>query len=84
MSNIAPALRTTKTFEIKQIVLIALRGYQIIVSPLLHQLLGTKTACRSYPTCSEYAQQAIAKHGILEGSVLAMRRIINCQPFIKI
>lgn len=36
--------------------------------------------CRFYPTCSEYAAQAIQKHGILRGGGLALKRIAKCHP----
>ena len=37
--------------------------------------------CKFYPTCSEYAIQAIDKYGILKGSILSIKRIIRCNPF---
>lgn len=37
--------------------------------------------CRFYPTCSEYAVQAIEKHGVIKGVVLAAKRILKCHPF---
>lgn len=39
--------------------------------------------CKFYPTCSEYAAQAIEKRGVLKGSYLAMRRVLRCHPFSK-
>lgn len=39
--------------------------------------------CRFYPTCSEYAYQAIEKKGSLKGSILAAKRISRCHPFNK-
>jgi len=48
--------------------------YQRLISPLLPQ------SCRFYPSCSEYARQAILKHGLLKGSWLAMRRLARCHP----
>lgn len=41
----------------------------------------TPSACRFMPTCSEYAAQALAKHGAWKGSGLALRRICRCHPF---
>lgn len=41
----------------------------------------TPSACGFTPTCSEYAAQALAKHGALKGSALALRRICRCHPF---
>jgi hypothetical protein len=52
-----------------------LRGYKRIVSPLL------PPACRFHPTCSEYAAEAIDVHGALKGSVLAVGRIVRCNPW---
>jgi uncharacterized protein len=52
-----------------------LRGYQRWVSPLL----GAR--CKYYPSCSEYAVQAIGRYGILRGSVLATWRLVRCNPF---
>jgi uncharacterized protein len=37
-------------------------------------------SCRFYPTCSEYALEAIAKYGALKGLYLAVRRVIRCHP----
>lgn len=43
----------------------------------------TKRHCRFYPTCSEYAKQAIDKYGIIKGSFKAIKRIIRCNPLSK-
>jgi putative membrane protein insertion efficiency factor len=53
----------------------AIRVYQIALSPYF----GNQ--CRFYPTCSEYAKGAVAKHGALKGSWLAIRRIGRCHPY---
>jgi putative membrane protein insertion efficiency factor len=52
-----------------------LRVYQRTLSPLL----GPR--CKYYPSCSEYAVQAIGRYGILRGSVLATWRLLRCNPF---
>ena len=52
-----------------------IKGYQIFISPLFP---GT---CRFYPSCSNYAHEAISKYGILKGSFLATLRILKCHPF---
>ena len=52
-----------------------LRGYQLVVSPLVGP------ACRFAPTCSEYAREAIDVHGPGRGSWLAARRLCRCHPF---
>lgn len=61
----------------KHAVLAALRFYKRAVSPLL------PPACRYTPTCSEYAMEAVAKHGALRGSALAARRVLSCHPFAR-
>jgi len=43
--------------------------------------LGFPSACRFFPTCSEYTKQAINSHGIIRGSVLGLKRILKCHPF---
>ncbi len=51
-----------------------IRVYQAVASPLLGQ------RCRYYPSCSEYAAQAITKFGILRGLLLAGWRLLRCNP----
>lgn len=50
-------------------------GYRRYVSPLLGR------HCRFYPSCSQYAYQAIAKHGVARGGFLAVKRLAKCHPF---
>jgi len=57
--------------------------YQRCLSPLLHAAAGVTGACRFQPTCSEYAALAIANHGPLRGSWLALRRLLRCHPFSR-
>ena len=52
-----------------------LRVYKLVVSPLL------PSACRFYPTCSDYMKEAIEKHGVLKGAGLGLRRLARCHPF---
>jgi uncharacterized protein len=54
-----------------------IKGYQKLVSPLF------PPSCRFYPTCSEYAIQAIEKYGIFKGGTKAVWRILRCNPFNK-
>jgi uncharacterized protein len=49
--------------------------YQRAISP------GLPARCRYYPTCSEYAVQAIRRYGVLRGAVLAVWRILRCNPW---
>ena len=45
--------------------------------------LRNAPCCRFYPTCSQYALEAITKYGALKGGYLAVRRILRCHPFYK-
>lgn len=51
------------------------RGYQMFIGPLV------PASCRYYPTCSQYALEALERHGAWKGGVLAARRIGRCHPF---
>ena len=57
------------------ILIIPIKAYQILISPLLGP------SCRFTPTCSQYAVEAIQKYGPLKGSWLAFKRIIKCHPW---
>jgi len=62
-----------------RILLALLAFYKRWLSPALHSL--SPGGCRYLPTCSEYASQAIATHGPLRGSALALWRLLRCNPF---
>jgi putative membrane protein insertion efficiency factor len=51
--------------------------YRIFLSPFLGG------ACKFYPSCSQYAQEAIARHGAKRGSWLALKRLGRCRPFTR-
>lgn len=51
-----------------------IRVYQVLISPLLGQ------RCRFYPSCSQYALEAIQKHGAVRGLALGARRLVKCHP----
>ena len=55
--------------------ILLIRGYQLIVSPML----GSN--CRYMPTCSEYAKESIKAYGLIKGSFLTIKRIGKCHPF---
>lgn len=59
-------------------ILAAIAIYRILVSPLLAAAFGP--ACRFEPSCSEYARQAFAEHGLARGFYLTIRRLLRCQP----
>ena len=57
------------------ILIIPIKIYQIIISPLLGP------SCRFTPTCSQYAVEAIQKYGPFKGSWLSFKRILKCHPW---
>ncbi len=59
----------------RQAAVLPIRLWQRVVSPLF----GSR--CRYYPSCSEYAAQAISQFGILKGLVLGVWRLLRCNPF---
>lgn len=64
----------------KKILLFLIEKYQKHISFFLESK-GIK--CKFYPTCSEYAKQAIKKYGTIKGLWLAIKRILRCNPFSK-
>jgi len=61
----------------KQAFQFVLCWYKRLISPMLPH------ACRFVPTCSEYAAEAIERHGVLRGSALAAGRLLRCHPFAR-
>lgn len=61
----------------KIIAIILIRFYQFFISPLF------PPHCRFYPTCSQYALEAIKKYGIVRGGIMAIKRIAKCNPYHK-
>ena len=55
--------------------ILMIRMYKYLLSPLL------PNACRYNPTCSQYAEEAIKKYGILKGIFLGAKRIARCHPW---
>lgn len=64
-----------KTNFFRAIVILPIRLYQIMLSPIL------PPACRFYPTCSSYAMEAIKIHGVIAGGWLAIKRLCRCHPW---
>ena len=60
---------------ITRALIILIRIYQVIVSPWLGR------SCRYLPTCSQYAAEAITRHGTARGTWLAARRLARCHPW---
>ena len=67
-------LKTCKRIAIWPLVMLV-RFYQVCISPL------KPPCCRFTPTCSAYAIQALRKHGPIKGSLLAIWRILRCNPW---
>ena len=54
-----------------------IRAYQRVLSPIL------PPTCRFRPTCSQYAIEALEEHGLPRGTLLALGRLLRCQPFAQ-
>ncbi|MBT3394676.1 MAG: membrane protein insertion efficiency factor YidD [Waddliaceae bacterium] len=59
----------------KYIFIALVKLYQLTLRPFLGE------NCRFYPSCSEYSQEAIKKHGVFRGSWLTIKRIVKCGPW---
>ena len=59
----------------RRLLVTLIRGYQRVLSPAL------PPSCRFHPSCSQYALEAVRRHGALRGSWLAARRLARCHPF---
>jgi len=60
---------------IARVLRLLVRGYRYFVSPLL------PPSCRFHPSCSEYAEEALRRHGALRGGWLSVRRVCRCGPW---
>ncbi|MEN8189832.1 MAG: membrane protein insertion efficiency factor YidD [Thermodesulfobacteriota bacterium] len=60
---------------VKKGILLIIKGYRYLISPLF------PPSCRFTPTCSSYALTAIECHGVFKGGYMAVRRILRCHPF---
>ena len=59
----------------KTLLVVLLKGYRLVISPLYGQV------CRYHPSCSAYALEAVQLHGAMRGSWLAVRRLARCHPW---
>ena len=59
----------------KLLLLALIRFYKYVISPLLGR------RCRFFPSCSEYAAEALEKHGALKGARLGLKRLFRCHPW---
>jgi len=60
---------------VAQLLLLVIRVYQLLISPLLGP------SCRFHPSCSRYTAECVRLHGALRGSYLGARRLLRCHPF---
>ncbi|HUU27320.1 MAG TPA: membrane protein insertion efficiency factor YidD [archaeon] len=60
---------------LQAIIISCIRLYQLVIRPLL------PSACRFYPSCSEYARLSLVKYGPFKGSLRAVLRLLKCHPF---
>lgn len=63
---------------VRKVMIRLIRLYQKYISPM-----KSKQSCRFYPTCSQYAIDALSKYGAMKGSWLAVKRLLKCHPFHK-
>jgi putative membrane protein insertion efficiency factor len=66
-----PRLQTV----LRKLLVLPIRTYRVILSPLF------PPACRFYPSCSAYSEEAVLTHGLVRGSLLAGRRLLRCHPW---
>ncbi|MCT4618129.1 MAG: membrane protein insertion efficiency factor YidD [Marinisporobacter sp.] len=59
----------------KELLIGMVKLYRKYISPLKPQ------TCRFYPTCSQYALQALEKYGAIRGTMISIKRILKCHPF---
>ena len=59
----------------KNLLICIIKMYRKYISPL------KRPSCRFYPTCSQYAIEAIEKYGALKGTLISIKRILRCHPF---
>jgi putative membrane protein insertion efficiency factor len=59
---------------LRQLLVAPIRAYRRFVSPSLPR------SCRFYPSCSQYAIEAVETHGVIRGAWLAVRRLLRCHP----
>lgn len=64
-------------WPLRYVLLLLIRGYQILLSPL------TPPSCRFEPTCSHYGYEAIRRYGVFKGVGLTVWRILRCNPFVQ-
>lgn len=65
----------------KRTAIFLLDAYKKTLSKFFTAVFGQ--ACRYNPTCSEYAKEAVDKHGVIPGGYMSIKRVLRCHPFSK-
>ena len=78
MARTAASARAAVSLAARALAIGLIDLYRAALSPLLAAAAGP--ACRFEPTCSAYARAAIARHGLIAGTRLAVRRLARCRP----
>ncbi len=65
----------------QHLLLLIIRIYRLVLSPLKNALFGPTGSCRFSPSCSMYTLEAIKLHGSIKGSLLGLHRIFRCNPW---
>ena len=65
----------------RQLCIVLLKIYRVVLSPAKQVAFGPAGRCRFEPSCSAYALQAVERHGAMTGCALAAKRICRCHPW---
>lgn len=79
--NIPAALLAGVSSMAIRLLTLAVRGYQLTISPAQTFLFGATGGCRYTPSCSAYAVEAWREHGVAAGTLLSAQRICRCHPW---
>ena len=60
---------------------LTIRGYQLLISPMLSIFVGPKAGCRFEPSCSQYFLESVETHGFVHGAWGGLKRIGRCHPW---
>lgn len=63
----------------RKLVRLLIRGYQVVISPVL-AVLAPGCGCRFQPTCSQYMIEAVERYGVLKGGWMGLKRLARCHP----